>query len=547
MIALIVLLGVAVALLVIGLGERFAPGRVGSARGVACLVGLVAALAGAGEAGFGFEVDGLSRAVLAVLFVVTGTGGAGLAWVAGAVAFAMMATDGAVLVAAVAGAIAAGAMAAGAVPGKARGSRAGWGGVACLAVAVLAAGWQGGALDLRFAAMRGVGAQGWLVLMATLAAAVPCWRQLPGGLGGVLGFYLVGRLLLDVAGTGTPGWWGAPVLILGLAGAVWGARRVGTVRDAEEVAAAAGVAGQGLAVIGLGVALLARGSDLAGLEALGAAGGLLQLMCWALWGGLLTLCLRVVRAGAGSGELARMGGVLRRAPGTGISVLVALASMGAWPVSAGFAGVWLGLQALLGAGRLGGTVWLALVAACLGVLGFALAWLASGAVRLGGMVLLGAPRAGRAWVTPGRGVLAGMGGLTLAVVGAGLWPGVVLGFVQPGVRVLAAGGEARGGVWSVAGVSDGPGLVALIPGVLLVAAVAGVAWGGRIPVEAGAPPGSPPWRGGLAGDAVGRENAWQVPSGLPAQWRAVRLVLAPWMGLVALGLVLAVVLGWAAR
>lgn len=531
------MLGAAGALLAIGVGERLAPGllegpRLSWVRGCVCLAGLVGALGGAGEAGFGFAVDGLSQVVLAVLFLTSAAGAAGLAGVSGAVALATLAADGAVLVVAVGVAV---------VAAVGRSSRVGWGAVGCLVVAVLAAGWHVGALDVRFAVMRGGDMQGALMAGATVGAAVLSWRAMPGGVGGVLGFYLLGRMLLDLAGSGTPGWWGAPVLLVGMAGAAWGARRVGTARDGRALVAAAGVAGQGFAVVGLGVSLLARGSDLPGLEALGAGAALLALVCWALWVGLLAVCLGVVHGAAGSGELSRMGGVLRRAPGTGVATMVALASMGVWPGSAGFVGLWTVLQAVLGAGRLGGTVWLALAGSCLVVLGLAAAWLAAGAVRVGGMVLLGVPRAGKAWVRPGRVVLAGMAGLAIAVVGAGVWPGLMLGFVQPGVRLLS-GGEVRGGAWSVAGVGEGPGLVAPVLVALMVASVAGVAWVGRGPVVAAAP-----WQGGTAGDGVSRENAWQAPSGMPAGWRTWRPRFTPWMGLLALGLVLAAVLGWTAR
>ena len=159
MVSLIVLLGVAGLLLLVGVGEHLvsqglAMARLAWARGVVCLAGMVAVVAvGAGETGFGFAADGLSRVVIAALFLVVATGGAGLAGVAGALAIAMLAADGAVLVVAVAVAVV--------LSAGMRGPWMGWGAVGCLAVAVLVAGWHDGAFDPRFVAMRGGEAQDW--------------------------------------------------------------------------------------------------------------------------------------------------------------------------------------------------------------------------------------------------------------------------------------------------------------------------------------------------------------------------------------------------
>jgi len=123
---------------------------------------------------------------------------------------------------------------------------------------------QGAAAPQAYAGTPGQDATG---AAATLAAAVP-----------LAGLYVLTRLLLDLCGPATPLWWGVPVLAAGSAAVAAGGLRAATAARMEEIVEAVLAGASGLAVAGLGVALLGRGADLPLLAALALGGvGLLVL------------------------------------------------------------------------------------------------------------------------------------------------------------------------------------------------------------------------------------------------------------------------------
>ena len=476
-----------------------------------------------------FAIDGLSGLALAVL-ALTGVAG-GLdwrRWVVVAAAMLGVAVDGAGLVVGLAAAAAA-------AVGLRVAPRGWWlagGAVACVEAAVLAFGARNGAEGIW-------GAAG---LAAVVGAAAMLPFALPGGVGGVMAVFVVARLLLDVAGAGTPGWWGVPVLALGSGGAVWGAWRMAGAGDLGAANEEAGRAALGVAVMGLGAALLARGADLQPLAALAVAGALLQVLAWGLWSGLATVCERAMRP-MGGPELSRLGGLLRRSPATGLALLVALASMAAVPATAGFAGAWTVEQAVLGASRAGGTAALLLVAGGVSAWGLAWALLAGGAVRVGGAVLLGSARGARAAaaVEPRRRVRLGMAVWSVAVLLLGLCPGAGLLLLRPAVQRLSGAVAEGAGLGLVAGSVEGPGYAAPVLAVLLVGSVVAAAWVARSPAAR-----VRPWRGGseegvdaLVGGPV--LPGWWAPGSI--DWgRVARFGL-----LGGLGAALCVALGWVVR
>lgn len=523
MIAAPALLGVAAVLLALGVAGRFAPvGLV--VRGV-CLVGAVLALVagdGTAWAGLPVAVDGVSRVMVGALFLAAAVGGVrGLSSapaVTGALAGAMLAGNAWGLVLGLLGAVVV----------------AGWpprwpsrwaGGVAGVAVAAVA-------LGVMPAGMVRDG----LVLAGVMGAACVLPFVVPGGAGGLAALYVVARVLLGWAGPVTPGWWGVAVLVAACAGAAFGARRLAGAVTLGAAVEGGRLAAQGLAGLGFGVALLARGADLQSLAATAVAGALLQVLALAVWGGLLALCSDAIEAAAGSGEMARLGGLLRRMPGTGQAMGVALASLAAVPVSAGFGGMWLVLQGVLGAGRAGGIGAVLLVTGVVAALGFVWALLAAGAVRVAGVVLLGPARTARGAgaAEPRRAVRLGMAGLGGLAVTLGVCPALGMWLVQPGVLVLA-GVAAEGGGWLVLG-GDGLGYASVAVAALLGVGVAGAGWAAGMPAMGQA------WQGGFAEEGVGHGNMWPVVG----RWR---LGLVDWgrAGLAVLALGLAVVVGWVAR
>lgn len=505
-----------------------ARGRMQLLRALLCLLGIGAALLSPGvavfEAGATLANDGLSAAALVALLLSGACGAAGPLTL-GVLVLGLLAGDVAVL--AVAFSMAA-------LLNRGADWRMPAAGLACLAVALLLLGWGEG---WRFAAIRSVppGAVAAVVLpVLTLGATL----LLAPALGGVAALYLLARLLLDLPGAVTPGWWGVPVLAAALSASFVMARRAAAADDLAAAAIAMGQAMLALCAAGFGVALLARGADLPPLAALGIAGALLGMVAWAVWGGLLMLAIAAVRGATGTTALARLGGLLRRMPTTGLSLLIALASAAALPLTPGFAAVWLLLQGMLAAARSGGTAVLALIAAGLAATGLVVTLLAVAALRMAGLAMLGAPRSARAAVAPDApgGLRLGMVALAVVALVTGVVPWLAMLIVQPGVRLLA-GVPAPAGAWSL-GAAE-PGLYAA-PGVavLLAVCVAAAGWAARGP---GQP--VPAWRGGLASDALPQSLALV----LWPYWRRWRPAPTGRAVLLGLGFVLALALGWAAR
>lgn len=367
--------------------------------------------------------------------------------------------------------------------------------LACLvpALAVLAGGAGG---DLRFAAMRAHPPEGWraaLVLALALAGAgakaglVPLHVWLPpahvaapwhasallSGAATKVALYVLVRLLFDLCGPAQPAWWGVPLLALGAAGAVLGALRANMEDDIKAVLAWATIGNTGLVVIGLGVALAARGADLSPLASLALAAALFAALAHALAKSLLFLVAGAVHRSAGSRRLSRLGGLIQRMPVTTACVLAAAASLAVLPPSAGFAGGWLLFQAVLGGGRIGGLGLLVLFCLVAAAMALAAALAAAAAVRLLGVAFLGRPRIPRGSAAeeaalPVRAALIGLAGVSAAI---GLFPGAVLALAAPALRRLLGVDMAdRAGVLAVTAQTDLSGYSAL--GIALLLAVA---------------------------------------------------------------------------
>lgn len=558
--ALVILLAVAGALLALGAVGRVAPRRVAGVQAVLCLVGVVAALSAPGiavmEVGATATIDGFSAIVLAGLLLLGACQAAGPVML-GALALALLAGDAITLLACVgAGLVAAPPWRDGGVAFAAQ-----WGGTAfaaqwrgravpvvCLAVALLLLSWHGALPDPRFAAIRALPpgpVAGAVMVFAVVFAAGTLAMAIPTAVGALMGVALLGRLLLDLAGPVTPGWWGVPVLACGVGAAASMARRAAAVQDLAVAVQSVLRGSIGLAAAAMGAALLARGADLGPLAALAVVAGLVVLLATALWGGLVLASVAAILATTGTTSLVRLGGLLRLMPVTSLGLLIGLLSVAAVPLTPGFAAVWLLIQALLGVARLGGIVVLAVAAGALAGVGLTVALLGAAALRCAGIVLLGAPRTARAAaaIEPGPAIRGALAALAAAVFVTGVFPWLLVALVQPATRQLVGLGLDGATVWSLAGTPDAPGYGAPLLGVLLGICVAGAVWAGRSPWTI-----APVWRGGLAEDGPARANTHAVR--LLPDWRDWNGWRGGLQGRVVVGvlvLALAATLGWAAR
>ncbi len=370
---------------------------------------------------------------------------------------------------------------------------------ACLlpALALLASTPAG--FDLRFAAIRAaMPPEGWrataiflLVLIGAGAKAglAPLHVWLPpahsaatshvsalmSGAMTKVALYVLIRLVLDLAGPAQPLWWSVPVIAVGVVSAVLGGLRANVEADLKAVLAASTIENVGLIATGIGVALLARASDLPGLAALALGAALLHAFNHGLYKTLLFLCAGAAQHGAGSRLLGRLGGLVHAMPITTACVLTGCLGLAALPPGPGFASEWLLLQSLLAAPRTGGVAMQTVVVVATAGVAMAAALAASAAVRLVGVAFLGRPRTPRvaAATEPGRYALAAMIALALAVLAAGLLPGFVLRVADPALRGLTGADLAgRAGPLGIAAATGASGY-AVAGTVALLASFAG--------------------------------------------------------------------------
>jgi hydrogenase-4 component B len=240
--------------------------------------------------------------------------------------------------------------------------------------------------------------------------------------------YALIRVLVDWDGV-LPVWFGVLVLGVGALSSVGGVVYALFEHDLKRLLALHSIENVGIIVLGIGACLVlrARGADAWAAVALAAA--LLHTVNHAVFKGLLFLGAGAFERAAGSLEIDRLGGLLRRMPWTGAAFFVGAMAISGLPPLNGFASEWLTLQALLhlpAYGHVGdglaGAVALAALAATAALAVFCF-------VKVVGLVLLGparTPSAAAAREAP-LSQRAALGVLALACVVLGVAPGLLFG------------------------------------------------------------------------------------------------------------------------
>jgi formate hydrogenlyase subunit 3/multisubunit Na+/H+ antiporter MnhD subunit len=256
-----------------------------------------------------------------------------------------------------------------------------------------------------------------------------------------------------------PAWQGLVLGGLGLAGAVGGLALALGQRDVKRVLAYSTIENVGIIAFAAGLGLTGAALRAPAVAALGLAGALLHVWNHALMKGLAFLGAGALVHGAGTRDLERMGGLLRRLPVTGALLFLAATALAGLPPLNGFASEWLVYLGLLRAGE-GAANGLALVAwLALATLAFVGALAAVVFTRLLGVALLGAPRSPEAAAAHEGGplLLAPLGLLAAANVAVALFPARAVALLAPAaaevlgvpeqalLSLLAPGADALGG------------------------------------------------------------------------------------------------------
>jgi formate hydrogenlyase subunit 3/multisubunit Na+/H+ antiporter MnhD subunit len=343
----------------------------------------------------------------------------------------------------------------------------GWRAIMVLALALIGAGSKAGMAPLHV----------WLP--AAHAAAPSHVSALMSGAMTKVALYVLIRMLFDLCGPAQPSWWGAPLVAIGAGGAALGGLRANIEEDIKAVLACSTIENVGLILVGIGLALAARATDLPSLAALALGGALLHILAHAIFKSLLFIGAGSAQYGAGTRQLQRLGGLIQRMPVTTGAMLVGAACLAALPPSSGFAGEWTLFQAVIGAPRVGGLGFQTLVCVVALLMALAAALAATAAVRLVGIGFLGRPRSPRAAAAEEAGAYLRVAMLGLVGVSAliGLFPGAALALAEPALRLLINAGMAnRAGGLLVAPQADAPGYAAPAVAVLLGLALALVIW-----------------------------------------------------------------------
>jgi hydrogenase-4 component B len=199
------------------------------------------------------------------------------------------------------------------------------------------------------------------------------------------------RVMLDWL-SHPPLWLGAAVTAVGAASALGGIVYALFQHELKRLLALSSIENVGIVLLGLGAALILRSLGQPAFAGIALAAALLHSINHAVFKALLFLWAGSLDRAVHGLELDRLGGLLRRMPWTGWTMLVGCASIAAVAPLGGFVSEWLTLQSLLHLASTGdvtagvvGALALAALAltAALGVFCF---------VKVAGLALLGPPR-----------------------------------------------------------------------------------------------------------------------------------------------------------
>lgn len=144
-----------------------------------------------------------------------------------------------------------------------------------------------------------------------------------------------------------PPWWGGLMATLGLAGALFGIIMATSQKDVKRGLAYSTVENVGIIFLALGFWLFSRSSGQQVAANLALLGALLHIWNHALFKSLLFMGAGSLLHGAGTRNLNRMGGLLRRMPVTGLCVVVGAMAVSALPPFNGLIGEWFIYRGLL--------------------------------------------------------------------------------------------------------------------------------------------------------------------------------------------------------
>ncbi len=133
-----------------------------------------------------------------------------------------------------------------------------------------------------------------------------------------------------------PSWWGWTLVVVGAVSGVMGVLFALAQHDIKRLLAYHSVENIGIICLGIGIGLLGMSFGSPAVAFLGFAGGLLHVLNHAIFKGLLFMGAGAAAHAAGTREIDRLGGLMRRMPLTGIAFLVGAVAICGLPPLNGF-------------------------------------------------------------------------------------------------------------------------------------------------------------------------------------------------------------------
>jgi hydrogenase-4 component B len=274
------------------------------------------------------------------------------------------------------------------------------------------------------------------------SSAERCWTRssLTAGAGMLAATYLLVRIITDLAVSAAQSWWGVVLLFVGGSAAVVQSWQSASHPDVAGSVTCLVRRQTGLALIGVGLALICRTEDLPAAASFALAATFLLAIGGSMAGTLVSFAAGAIGTSAGTYRLSHLGGLVHAMPGTSATLVAGLLGLSALPPGAGFACLWLLLEAILLAPRTGGLLWQLPLALAVGAIALSAALATAASVRLIGVALLGRPRSpsgagAREGNARTRVILLMVAGTVLL---AGILPGPALWLLaDPAIRALA--------------------------------------------------------------------------------------------------------------
>jgi NADH:ubiquinone oxidoreductase subunit 5 (subunit L)/multisubunit Na+/H+ antiporter MnhA subunit len=243
-----------------------------------------------------------------------------------------------------------------------------------------------------------------------------------------------------------PPWWGWTLTCIGAVSGIVGVLFALAQHDIKRLLAYHSVENIGIICLGLGVGLLGVSYGAPLVAVLGFAGGLLHVLNHALFKGLLFLGAGAAAQAAGTREMDRLGGLLRKMPLTGAAFLVGAAAICGLPPLNGFVSELLVFSGAFKAVTLQPVPHAAAAAVVVAALALVGGLAAACFTKAFGIVFLGEPRTPAAGAArePGPSMLAPMLLLAAGCAAVGLFGALAVSVIAPLAAQIAGLPPAAG-------------------------------------------------------------------------------------------------------